>query len=156
MKSKPAAGSYTIVIDTREQLPYTFPASQPTTIATLATGDYSVLTLEDRVAIERKSLPDLFGTVGAGRDRFKRELERMAVMDFAAIVIEATLRGCLKEPPARCEISPRAVVGSLAAWSVRYGVHVLWCENRLYGSAMVGKLLGFAAARLGEDGNKCV
>ena len=41
-----------IAIDTREQRPYRFVWSE---IKTLTTGDYSVIGLEDRVAIERKS-----------------------------------------------------------------------------------------------------
>lgn len=153
-KAGAAATPYTIVIDTREQQPYSFPNHQHTTTATLPTGDYSILTLESRVAIERKSLPDLFGTVGnpTRRARFRREFERMAEMDFAAIVIESTLRGCRTVPPEYSEVDPRSVIGTLAAWSVRYGVHVWWAENRLYGAATVGKLLGACARRwLGRE-----
>ena len=61
----------------------------PTTSKYLVTGDYSIEGLEDRVCVERKTLEDLFGTLGKGRERFALEFERMAVMEHAAVVIEA-------------------------------------------------------------------
>ncbi len=94
---------FTIVIDNREQRPYDFASVPPrrakeegrerlvkTERRYLKTGDYSLDTLESSVGIERKSLEDLYGTLGRGHARFKREMERLQAMDFAAIVIEAT------------------------------------------------------------------
>src|SRR6266851_6856039 len=77
-----------IVVDTREQRPLSFMNSQP---GTLKTGDYSVLGYEAAIAVERKSLADLFGCVGVQRERFVRELERLAAYRYPAIVIEASL-----------------------------------------------------------------
>ena len=52
-----------IVIDTREQAPFPFSGEQyrgtETAFGTLDTGDYSLAGLTDKVAVERKSLPDL-------------------------------------------------------------------------------------------------
>lgn len=98
---------FAIVVDTREQLPYTFDGlhtdrSAPggrrrivvdRRIATLQQGDYSLVGHESRVAVERKSLADLFGTLGQGRERFQRELLRLAGLDRAAIVVESSLEG---------------------------------------------------------------
>ena len=67
-----------IVVDTREQKPYRFTRCQ---VKTLPTGDYSLVGLEDCIAIERKSAADLAGSLGAGRTRFRRELERLAQLD---------------------------------------------------------------------------
>ncbi len=50
----------TIAVDSREQLALDF--TLPTTRATLSTGDYSILNLEELVTVERKSLPDLKAT----------------------------------------------------------------------------------------------
>jgi ERCC4-type nuclease len=61
---------FTVVVDSREQLPYEFlgmvgPAGEalvvPTKVKGLASGDYSIEGMGDRIAIERKSLDDLFG-----------------------------------------------------------------------------------------------
>lgn len=127
-----------IVVDTREQLPYTFPR---TVSRALQAGDYSIDGLEDRVAVERKSLPDLFGSVGKGRDRFRREWERLAKMERAAVVIEASLSDVRCSPPAYSAMHPRAVVQTLIAWSVRYDVHVVFAGSRRFGQAYTGFFL---------------
>src|SRR4030043_1479010 len=53
-----------LIIDSMEQKPYSFKAFRKWFAAIerkkLAAGDYSIAGLEDRVAVERKSLQDLF------------------------------------------------------------------------------------------------
>ena len=39
----------------------------------LKAGDYTIAGLEDVVVVERKSIKDLFGTLGQHRDRFEAE-----------------------------------------------------------------------------------
>jgi DNA excision repair protein ERCC-4 len=121
-----------VVIDTREQKNFTFegmtcdaidgggPLTVPTVLNTLASGDYSLLGYETRVACERKSLADLYGTIGQGRDRFERELARLNAMDWAAVVIEATWPELCAEPPAHTKLPGKIVFRSILAWSVRY------------------------------------
>lgn len=50
-----------LVIDTREQRPYTFTDSRVGGVvhAALPAGDYSVQGCEMQIAVERKSLPDV-------------------------------------------------------------------------------------------------
>ncbi|MDD3685119.1 MAG: ERCC4 domain-containing protein, partial [Desulfovibrio desulfuricans] len=82
----------TILVDSREQKPFTFEHErydvqiQP---GALTVGDYSLRGLEDKVAVERKSLPDLVQCFGRERERFERELQRGAALDAFAVVIEA-------------------------------------------------------------------
>lgn len=126
-----------VVIDTRENLPYSFtglscdaadgggPLTVPTVVGTLSSGDYSLLGYETRVACERKSLSDLYGTLGQGRDRFERELTRLAEMEFAAVVIEATWPEVCAEPPSHTKLPPKIVFRSILAWAVRYP-RVIW------------------------------
>ncbi len=128
---------FTIAIDTREQLPYVFPGA---VTKTLPSGDYSIVGLETQVAIERKSKTDAYGSLGQGRSRFRREVERLAAMDFAAIVVEDTLSGFLCRPP-YSKMSPRSAIGSLLAWSVRYRVPVYFAGDRQYARALTQKLL---------------
>ena len=89
----------TILVDTREQEPLTeWPEGTVTECATLDTGDYSIKGWEWAVAIERKSLLDLAGTMLGGYEgkprkpprRFNLELERMRHYDLRAIVVTAT------------------------------------------------------------------
>lgn len=85
-----------ICIDTREQDPLDFTpwASEGllTARGTIRTGDYSLEGYEHRVTVERKRVAELYHTVGAGRERFEAELERMRTMESAHIVIEGDLR----------------------------------------------------------------
>lgn len=125
---KPSIQNFTIIIDTREQRPYTFQNIKPeppeTVMQGLKTGDYSVAGLEDRICIERKSMADLFGSVGNGRKRFEREMERLSTFDYAAIVIESDIKTWFMNPPGRSKMNPRSVFRTIIAWSQRYGVHV--------------------------------
>lgn len=133
-----------VVIDTREQRPYVFPRAR---VATLKTGDYSIVGFEDRIAIERKSLEDLFGSLGGGRERFEREFERMAGLEYAALVVESSLPRILEGAPHSPRMSPIAVAATLASWSIRYGVHVWLASDRPHGNAITLRLLKFWMAQ---------
>lgn len=133
------AGGFTIVVDTREQQPYAFAGA---VTKTLPSGDYSIVGLEDKVAIERKSKTDAYGSLGHGRARFRREVERLAGFDYAAIVVEDTLQGFLQRP-AHSKMSPRAAISSLLAWSVRYHIVVFFGGDRDHSRALTRKLLQF-------------
>ncbi len=128
---------FTIVVDTREQRPYQFPGA---VVKALPTGDYSIVGLTDRVTIERKSKADAYSSLGQGRARFRRELERLALFDYAAIVVEDTVPGFLRRPP-HSKMNARSAMGSLLAWSVRYRVPVFFAGDRVHSQALTNKLL---------------
>ena len=133
-----------IIIDTREQTPYQFATITPppeVTRATLKTGDYSIEGFEDQVTIERKSLQDAFGTIGKGRRRFIRELERMSSYNFAAVVIEADWNTIIRNPPTRSKLNPKSVYSSILAWMQRYGVHFVMAPNRAFAEKTTYRLL---------------
>ncbi|MBZ0172619.1 MAG: ERCC4 domain-containing protein [Phycisphaerales bacterium] len=126
-----------VVIDTREQRPYAFPRS---VVRTLSSGDYSIEGYETVVAIERKSKEDAYGTIGGGRERFHREVERLAGYDYAAIVVESSLPAFLKPPP-YSQLHPNAAIGTLLSWSVRYRLPVLFAGDREHAQAATHHLL---------------
>lgn len=134
---KPRFGPSRIAVDTRESLPLGFPGS---TRQTLATGDYSILGMEARVAIERKTLGDFYTCVGRERKRFERELERLAAMRYGAVVIEATLSGILHGAEFS-RVHPMSAVGSVLAWSVKYRLPFFFAEDRRKCRSMVYHLL---------------
>ena len=74
------------------------------------------------IAIERKSKADCFNSCGQGRERFQREHERLAELDFAAVVIEADWTEIRKHPPEHTQLKPKVVFRTALSWSVRYGV----------------------------------
>jgi DNA excision repair protein ERCC-4 len=108
-----------IVIDTREQEPLVF-TNLESRRGTLQSGDYSVAGCEELFAIERKSIADLVGCcMGENRQRFERELHRLRGFLFARLLIVGS-RGEIEVQRYHSRISPKAVLGSLAAWEVRF------------------------------------
>lgn len=126
-----------VAIDTREQKPYRFARSE---IKTLASGDYSIVGLEDRVAIERKTKEDAYSSIGHGRARFERELKRLAALDYAAIVIESSFPDFLSAP-AFSRMNPVAAANSVLAWAVKYKVCMFFSGDRRHGRAITKRLL---------------
>jgi hypothetical protein len=63
-------------------------------VTILREGDYSVA-LDDsnplNIRLEPKSLGDLYGCVGAGGERFERELGRLAQYEYGGLILEASL-----------------------------------------------------------------
>lgn len=124
-----------IVVDTREQRPFAF-AGLVTVRRKLDYGDYSLRGSERAVAVERKSLADLFGTVvvAANRMRFERELEGAALDGTRLwIVVEA---------------SPERVAAGLR-WSRASGARVLSVAFSL--ASRWGHGLTFAGGRRGAE-----
>ena len=140
---------FVIVIDTREQKPYSFPCNMVK--AGLETGDYSLLGHETRIAVERKRPEEMFLCVGKERKRFERELERFVGFEYAAIVIEGNL-GDMIRPSAFSTVSPKTVINSLVSWSVRFNVHVYFCGTRNLARTLTYRLLQkFWKHRRGTD-----
>lgn len=122
-----------IIIDSREQRPYIFPAplygGVTTETGTLPLGDYSLAGLTDRVAIERKSLPDLVMCLGRERERFERELMRAAALDAFAVVCECTWAE-ITGGQYRSNLNPHAASQSLLAFMARYGHPFIFAGDR--------------------------
>jgi hypothetical protein len=109
-----------IIIDTREQTPWTFPDGIQTEPGTLATGDYSLKGLQELCTIERKSLSDLVGCMtGDNRERFKKELQRLKSYRCRAVIVEGSLHDIMIHRYLS-RIEPEAVIGSMASWQTKY------------------------------------
>lgn len=134
----------TVVCDTREQLPWDL-APMKLERGTLPTGDYSILGLEHLVAVERKSLNDLLGCIGGGRDRFERELQRLLAYETRALVVEASWAD-IERGDWRQQVNPKAAMGSLIGWLAQ-GIPIVMAGSREYGQKFVGRLLFIAARR---------
>ncbi len=124
------AARATIVIDSREQEPYSFdPRLAGAVRRALKAGDYSIGGLEDQVAVERKTLDDFVSTVIHRRRRFREELRKLSQYRAACVVVEAALLDVLSKRY-RGEARPAAVVGSTLSILLDYGVPVVFCGNR--------------------------
>jgi len=120
-----------IITDTREQAPFRFTDYDCEMLTeALTTGDYSLVGLADRIAIERKSLDDLLGCLtGDGRNRFERELARAGGLECFAVVVEATMQE-MAEGRYRSKMQPQAAIQSVLAFQVRHRCAFLWAGNR--------------------------
>jgi DNA excision repair protein ERCC-4 len=119
-----------IVVDSREQAPFTFAGfAAVVEVAGLEAGDYSLAGFERRVSIERKSLPDLVACLGVERDRFQRELARLRGFDAACIIVEQP-QSVLRLGHFRSRMDAGAAWQSCLALSMRFRVPFFWAENR--------------------------
>jgi ERCC4-type nuclease len=154
----PIACPFAVLVDRREQRPFSFtglradarqgrrPILVTVVPATLGAGDYSLsaggLDCGDRVAVERKSLADLYGTLGQRRECFEQELARLQRLDFAAVVVEADWVAILKAPPARSQLNPKTVYRSILAWMQRFQrVHWVLGPNRQFAEVTTFRIL---------------
>lgn len=129
----------TILIDSREQRPFQFnPAVFNVERRGLATGDYTLAGHEDRIAVERKGLGDLVGTVIGDWLRFRKELLRLAAFDVAAIVVEADVSDVL-ERRYESSANPLSVLGRCHSCFLDHGVPVLFWGHRRQCESMLAQ-----------------
>jgi ERCC4-type nuclease len=86
-----------VLVDSREKNPWTFPRNTRITKKKLETGDYSLYGWEEQVVIERKGWPDYYNCcIGQSNTqmRFMEQMERLASMPFACIMVEGMLSRC--------------------------------------------------------------
>jgi ERCC4-type nuclease len=122
--------TFRIVVDTREQEAFSFTC--PVLHCKLDAGDYSVAGFESRVAVERKSLADFTHTVIHDFARFCVELDKLAHMEAACIVVEADLDAVLRGRHAETlrGVTPRSLLGASVHVAQRFHVPVFWCGSR--------------------------
>jgi len=136
----------TLIIDSMEQRPYSFKRFQKWFAAIehrkLASGDYSIAGLEDRVAVERKSLQDLFNCCSPyhSRDTFVRACECLSKMEFSALVIEGSITKILRSNEFS-SMHPNAVFGTIQALAVRWGIQPWFAPNRSLAEEITAGLL---------------
>jgi DNA excision repair protein ERCC-4 len=131
-----------IVIDTREQRPYTFSEARVGGVvhAALPAGDYSVQGCETQIAVERKSLPDYISTVIHAQERFGRELALLKTYPRAWIVVEGSLDDVL-QGRYDSRVTPQSLLAITASLMTRYAIPVLFAGDRPSARALVEELL---------------
>jgi len=145
-----------VVVDTREQRPlWDDPEVQR---RRLRTGDYSLEGYEDRMAIERKSVADLFGSLGKGRERFLREVRRLHGMPVSGIVVEGNLARINSFDGSkgyRGRMVPSQIIGAIISWFlVNYSVPIMLCDTRRLTEGVVLSWLRIGKTRLDGEGRQ--
>jgi ERCC4-type nuclease len=107
-----------IIIDSREQSPWSWlPSDATTEIAGLVSGDYALAQDTEepkrkgmlrpvRFSLERKSLEDFLGTISSGWDRFVKELTRMDTFPARVVIVEGDFASCCFREEAGVLMSP--------------------------------------------------
>ena len=122
----------TIIVDSREQAPFAFEHDRygvQIQQGALTVGDYSLVGLTDKVAVERKELSDLVQCLGRERERFERELQRGAALDAFAVVVEDSWAE-LAAGQYRSKLNPHSACQSVLAFTARYRIPFLFAGSR--------------------------
>ncbi len=125
-----------VLVDTRERMPLPLHANHPNWIggerrATLKTGDYSAEGMENLLALERKSLPDLVACSVSYRQRFLAACARLSTFRWKAILVEATfedIKGGFEQFAIPSEVHPNVVCGTLDAIEAKFGIPVIYIQ----------------------------
>ncbi len=134
-----------IIIDTREQRPYSFETA--TISRKLDIGDYSLSGFENDFAIERKTLDDFIACMinksnSNNRDRFERELARAQdKLRRLWILVEAN-SGDILAGRFTSEIKVSSVTATIVAWQNRYNcIQMVYGGNRANSMKMAHMIL---------------
>ena len=124
-----------IIQDSREQAPLTFIHDYitETRVETLPVGDYGCEFKQGwqcPAIFERKSIPDLFGSLGKDYERFRREIERANSFDIKLIIIiEGTFSDIILGHP-HSKIEGISIIRRLFTIWIKYGVPFICCSDR--------------------------
>ena len=125
----PRARRICIACDSREQRPFKFSSGTPTVIKTLKHGDYSIIGMERKVCVERKSFDDLFYSFTKTRARMMDRLVELSELDAAALVMECTIGQVIVGHP-RTSIVGSRLLGTLLVTCAQLGILALFCGGR--------------------------
>lgn len=125
-----------IIYDTREQKPLPFEVKGPITEVRrekLDVGDYAV-EFEDgyrpNICYERKSFPDLYGTLAKGYKRFRREIDRAHESQTRLYVIVERSLSKVAEGFGIGKRNPESVVQQVFTIQEKYGVPFVFTASR--------------------------
>lgn len=141
-----------ILCDSREQAPLEFKHAyiEGVEVGALDVGDYGVKYKDGYVPpifFERKSIPDLFGTLGGDYKRFKKEVLRSKENHSQLIIIiEGTVTDILKGTKYSTIDGIRILRTLLSIWN-RYNIASIYCKNREEASIFITEFY-LAHARL--------
>src|SRR5258708_11061713 len=120
-----------------------------TLIRALGEGDYACAIQGGDILpirVERKSLGDLWGVCGYGRERFERELERLQQYERRYIAVEASWPTIIAGYD-RSTITGRIAAASLMSWIDEWDLLPLMADDKKLVSGLVRRALEEFAAR---------
>jgi ERCC4-type nuclease len=139
---------FTIIVDTREQQPWTF-SNYVVANRKLDTGDYSIDGLEHILCIERKKSISEFAN-NIVESRFKDVIMRMSQLKYSFLLLEFSLKDVLMYPvgstvPKRMwekiKISPAFLIKNLLDLELFHNIKVVFCGNSFDAEKMAEHIL---------------
>ena len=122
-----------ILVDSREKNGYKFNKTDKcngSEVICLKQGDYTLQGLEDWVIIERKnSINELVSCLGVQRERFMREMDRMAHVRYKFLVIEDYWTSAMK-PTRYSKMSVNFVLSSVFSLMLKRNIFVIFGGTR--------------------------
>ena len=119
-----------IIVDSREQLKLEFPKHIETEVKKLDFGDYAIEGAS--FVFERKGLGDLYGTLGKGHARFKKELERAINNNYKLyLIIEGTFTK-VRKGYRYSKLPPKVLFKIMGTMLRKYkdNFEVIFCKDR--------------------------
>lgn len=146
---------FTIIRDTREQKGkgWAFRASANCNgmeEKKLDVGDYAIKGLEDLIMIERKTIGDLWGTLGGPDNykRFLREIDRAKNHQLKFLIIEGSLKD-IDGGYRWSKVTSNNIHAKLISLQVKHNVHVIFAGRldraRTYTRRLMSKLYKYHA-----------
>lgn len=150
----------TILVDTSEQLPYTFrnilsdadtdnlPYIVRTERANLKAtggGDYSIAGVEKLFSVERKNPSDFLSSLTRGRLNFEAEISRLHTGFLRSfVVVEAEWSELVEEWIPRTAIRAKSIIRTVTSWQLRYPMVNWWfVPGRRAGEVQTFSILKF-------------
>jgi len=140
--------TFTIIIDTREQQPWSFD-NYVTANKKLDTGDYSIEGLENIVCIERKKSVSEFAN-NITESRFKDVKERLGQLKHSFLLLEFDLEDVLIYPVGssvpkkmwdKIKISPAFIIKHLLELQIYHNIKVIFCGDSENAETMATHIL---------------
>lgn len=138
-------GSIDIIIDTREQKPWTFENATDSIVVNtyrekLDTGDYTVRGLEPILTIERKaSVGELVGNIS--ESRFKNELDRLLSYKYRYLFLEFDFQDVFRWDDvsqyltlsnSQRKITSKFIMRYMSDIQTKYDIPIVFCTNWFY------------------------
>ena len=127
---------FTIIVDTREQQPWSFDHYSKANIK-LDAGDYSIQGLQHLLGIERKkSVNEIANNIT--EPRFKDAIARLAELKYSFLLLEFDIENILNYPigsnlPKRLwdkiKISPAFLMKHVLDWQLVHNINVIFCGD---------------------------
>jgi len=114
-----------VLIDSREQKPYSFEESE---VVTLETGDYTCRDVD--TAIERKSKSDFVASLTQRREQFQAACERASQFSKPMVILVEAPYEDFANGDYFSNAHPNAITGTIDSWADAYNIEFRFCESR--------------------------